>query len=150
MTTVLAGRIYPTCQVLATVCDAKGVHDELAIARLTNFVKEAGFAKLVYKSDQENAITAMVEAAIRQAGRAGVPEEPETFNSGLYQAVGELSAVGSSASNGRAERTVQAVEDLLRTLKSALESRIQSRIDSKHPIMRWLVEHTASILNRFQ
>ena len=100
MATVLAGRIYPTCQVLATVCDAKGVQDEMAIARLTTFVKETGFAKLVYKSDQENAITAMIEAAIRHAGRTGVPEDEETFDPGLYQAVAEVSAVGSSASNG--------------------------------------------------
>ena len=77
------------------------------------------------------------------------PESDEAFASGVSQAVAEFSAVGESASNGRAERTVQAVEDLLRTLKSALEARIKTRIPAEHAIMRWLVEHVATILNRY-
>jgi hypothetical protein len=39
MATVLAGRLYPSMAVVATVCDAKGVEDEKAIKRLTQFVK---------------------------------------------------------------------------------------------------------------
>ena len=148
MATVLAGRLYPSMAVLATVCDTKGPKDERALARLTTFIKESGYPRLVYKSDQERAIAAMIEEALRQAGRTGVPEDPDTFESGLSQAICEHSAVGESASNGRAERTVQAVEDLLRTLKSALEARIKIRIASTHPVMRWMVEHVASILNR--
>ena len=148
MDTILAGRLYPSKAVLATVCSNKG-NDELAIARLTSFIKEAGIPKLVYKSDQEHAITFMIEEALRRSGRSGIPEEPDTFNSGLQQAVAEFSAVGESASNGKAERTVQAVEDMVRTLKSALESRIKSRIGTGTAIMKWLVEHVATILNRY-
>ena len=147
MDTILAGRLYPSKAVLATVCSNKG-NDELAIARLTSFIKEAGIPKLVYKSDQEHAITFMIEEALRRSGRSGIPEEPDTFNSGLQQAVAEFSAVGESASNGKAERTVQAVEDMVRTLKSALESRIKSRMGTGTAIMKWLVEHVATIFNR--
>jgi hypothetical protein len=41
------------------------------------------------------------------------------------------------------------VEDLLRTLKSALEARLKVRIPASHPVTRWLVEHVATILNRY-
>ena len=51
MATVLAGRLYPSNAVFATVCDAKGTEDTHAVARLTNFIKESGVPKLVYKSD---------------------------------------------------------------------------------------------------
>ena len=61
----------------------------------------------------------------------------------------EQSPVGESASNGKAERRVQVVEDLLRTLKAALQGRLKAKIPMAHPIMKWLIEHTASILNRF-
>ena len=149
MTTILAGRLYPSNAVFATVCDAKGTEDEKAILRLSQFIKDSGVPKLVYKSDQERAIAKMTEEALRRAGRNGQPENPDTFDSGLEQAVSEHSAIGESASNGRAERTVQAVEDLLRTLKSALEARIKARIPVDHPILRWMVEHVASILNRY-
>ena len=149
MATILAGRLYPSMSVIATVVDSKGLQDERTIARLTQFIRDSGVPQLVYKSDQEPAITGMIEHALRRSGRTGRPEDAETFESGLTQAIGENSAVGESASNGRAERTIQAVEDLLRTLKSALETRLKAKLESGHPVMRWLVEHVASILNRY-
>ena len=67
---------------------------------------------------------------------------------GEFVPVPELSAVGASASNGRAERAVQAVEDLVRTLKAALESRLEWRIPCEHPVVRWMVEHAADVMNK--
>ena len=64
-------------------------------------------------------------------------------------AVPEVSAVGESQSNGIAERTVQSFEDDLRTLKSAFEERIGARLASTHPVLKWLVEHAASLRTRF-
>ena len=81
MTTVLAGRLYPSNAVFATVCDTKGTEDVSAVSRLTNFIKASGVPKLVYKSDQENSITKMTEEALRRSGRTGVPEDPDTFDS---------------------------------------------------------------------
>ena len=63
-------------------------------------------------------------------------------------AVPEASPVGSSASNGRAERTVQAIEDQLRTLKAALESHIGVQLPCTHPVVRWLVHHCADVMNK--
>ena len=82
----------------------------------------------------------MIEETLRRTGRSG------TFES--FEAVPEASAVGESASNGRAERAIQAIEDKHRTLKIALESRIATRIPSTHPVLKWLVEHSATVLNR--
>ena len=42
MATVLAGRLYPSMAVLATVVDAKGLQDATATARLTQFIRESG------------------------------------------------------------------------------------------------------------
>lgn len=60
----------------------------------------------------------------------------------------EYSAVGESASNGKAKRAVQAFGELLRTLKSALEARIKTELLVDHPVTKWLIEHTANILTR--
>ena len=84
----------------------------------------------------------MVDDALRRTGTSGVFES--------YESMPEYSAVGASPSNGRAERAAQTFEDQLQTLKSAIESRTNSRIPSDHPVMRWLVEHSASLLNRFK
>ena len=37
----------------------------------------------------------------------------------------------------------------MRTYKAALESRPQKRIPSHHPVIRWLVEHTTTVLNKY-
>ena len=138
--TVMVGRLYPSRAMFATACDTKGAEDE-AVGRLATFFNESGLPKLVYKTDQEHSLKSAIGEALRRTGKSG------TFEA--FEAVPENSAVGKSASNGRAERAVQAVEDLLRTLKSALEARLQSKIPVSHPVMRWLIEHTANVLTRY-
>ena len=138
--TCLVGKLYPQKAIFASACDMKGADDEV-VGRLAQFIKSTGISKLVYKSDQEPAIRTALEEALRRIGRTGECEPVE--------AVPESSAVGESASNGRAERAIQSFEDLLRTMKSALETRIQQKVPVSLPVMRWLVEHVASVLNRY-
>ena len=138
--TCLVGRLYPSKAMFASSCDQKGAEDEV-VSRLSQFFKASGVTKLVYKTDQESALRVTIEEALRRIGRAGEHE-------GL-EAIPEMSAVGESASNGRAERAVQSFEDLLRTLKSALEDRIRRKIHVKHPVLKWLIEHVASIFTRY-
>ena len=56
---------------------------------------------------------------------------------------------GESQSNGLAERAKGIFEDHYRTLKSAFEQRLKRRIPTSHPVIAWLAEHTAWVLNRF-
>ena len=86
--TVLVVRLYPAKAILATVCPAKGVDDHV-ISRVTKFISDSGYLKLIYRSDQEPALRAMLEEAFRKASEAR-----------LEQAVPEASAVGESQSNG--------------------------------------------------
>ena len=66
-----------------------------------------------------------------------------------HVAAPEVSHPGESQSNGLAERSVGEFVDQLRTLKTALESRLKARLSSSHPVTHWLVEHTAYVLNKF-
>ena len=63
-------------------------------------------------------------------------------------AVPEHSHVGESQSNGASERAVQLVEDLARTLKSALEERIGWTIPATHALMQWLLRHASYLLTK--
>ena len=123
--------------MMAIVVDRKGLSQSV-INRLAKFVKDSGYLQIAYKSDQEASIRAMLEAAVLQAGREG-----------LQQATPEASAVGESQSNGAAESAVGQLEDLTRTYKAALEDGISQRIPSDHPVIAWLVEHAASVYNRY-
>ena len=112
--TLLVGKLYPFRKVFCCVVDSKGT-DPHAVTRLVEFLRDAGVHKFTYKCDQESSLNAMMDVAtremniqrymdeaIRRSGRAGtfVPlTDPEN------------SAVGSSASNGRAERTVRGASE---------------------------------------
>ena len=127
--TILVARLYPSRAMLATVVDAKGP-DEHAVSRLAKFLKDSGYAKVVYRSDQERSIVKLFEETFKASCREGTP----LHNSVLTQMVPEASAVGESQSNGKDENAVQKFEDLLRTYKSALETHLDCSIPVDHPI----------------
>ncbi len=62
----------------------------------------------------------------------------------------EGSPIGSSQSNGVAERAVRSVEEQVRVLRSGLEERIGTSIPEGHCIWAWLVEHAGVLLSRFK
>ena len=64
-------------------------------------------------------------------------------------AVPELTHPGESQSNGLAERSVRTVEEQVRTRLAATEANIKTKIPSEHPLLAWLLEHSAYTLNKF-
>ena len=155
--TLLVGRLYPTRTIFACSLDMKG-RDPVAIAKLGDFIKANGLTKIVCKCDQERALNALnqsvvqdmlipnlVEEAAQKVGRCCASAEDDD----VRIAVPENSAVGESQSNGKAERAIQTVENKVRTVKHAFESRIGARIPSTHPVMHWIAIHCADILNKY-
>jgi len=59
------------------------------------------------------------------------------------------SPVGDSRANGIAERAVQSIVGLVRTLKNALEYRTGLKFQCDHPVVPWLVEHASDVYNKF-
>ena len=76
-------------------------------------------------------------------------QEQEQPTQSPTAAVPEESAPGESQSNGAAERAIQSIEDQLRTMKHALETRLGAKIPCSHPIMRWMLEHAATLLTNY-
>ena len=97
--TVLVARLYPSRAMLATVVTAKGPEPN-AVARLAKFLRDSGYAKVIYRSDQERSIISLFEETFKASSREGTP----LHNSILTQMVPEASAVGESQSNGKAEK----------------------------------------------
>ena len=62
----------------------------------------------------------------------------------------EESPKKSSGSNGIVERAIQVCEGQIRSMKSQLDDRYMVRIAVEHPILTWLCEHTAYLLNRLE
>ena len=87
------------------------------------------------KTDQEPAMIAF-QARIRQARKD--------------KTIPTNSPVGDHQANGRAEKGVQAFQNMARRMKSALESHIGSRLPHRHPVLMWLIEWVGGAHNRFK
>ena len=124
--------------VMASVVPVKGSSHEFPAKRIVAFIRELGLEgqDLVLRSDQEPAL----QDLLAEVGKRRTPAK--TFY--------EVSPVGSSASNGVAERGVHTVEGQVRVLKDALEMRLETQILSNHNILAWLVEFAGTVVNRYE
>ena len=91
--------------------------------------------RIIIKNDQEPAIKDLKAELARQRKAATASEE---------------SRVGDSNSNATIEVAVQEVENMVRTLRSSLESRVKSKIPLDHPIVTWMIRHAAANITRFK
>ena len=151
--TVLVLKLYPYKLVFSCLVSGKG-YDPLVVARLCRFIMECGLVHFAYRSDREPAIVSLIQDACAMAGRNGVniraveDEAPEPDVEKAHVAVPEHSHPGESQSNGMAERAIREVMDEVRTLKMSLEQRVKGHLANDHPVMAWLIEHAAYLLNR--
>ena len=133
--TMLVGKLYCSHNAFAAICDKKGPEDPV-VPRLAEFLHSSGVTHLVYKSDQEFSLRATIEKSLEKLQKTGEALGGDDF----LQLVPEKSAVGESPSNGKAERAVQSVEDMVRTYLHALEHRLKIKMPTDHPVMRWMVD----------
>ena len=122
----------------AVVVPAKGSTGRYAARMVLDFIQECGDKDrdVIVKSDQEPAIKALVnDICMARTGAKTIMEN---------------SPVGSKGSNGIVERTVQMVEQYLRTMKSQLDARYMVDINIKHPVITWMCEYSMFLLNRLE
>ena len=109
--------------------------------RVMAFMKEIGceFGDLVVKSDQEEALVPIISdvGKLRAANGGG-------------KFIIENSPVGASQSNGVVERGIQSIAGQVRVLLDAAEARWKVIIPSNHPVMCYVVEYAAFLMNRFE
>ena len=126
--TVLAGRERVTGNYLATAVPTKGTV-LFSTDRVLDWVDECGDRAnaIIVKNDQENSIQHLV---------ADVTQRRQGDSRVLF----DESPVGSSQSNGLAERAVQDIEGQLTVLILDLEDKLGFQVDAKAPIMLFLPE----------
>ena len=109
--------------------------------RIMAFLKEIGceFGDLLAKSEQEPAVISIV----KEVGRVRSVQGGGRF-------VVENSPVGSHASNGVVERAVQSVAAQARVMLDALEAKWKVEVPYCHPVLCFLIEYAAFLLNRFE
>ena len=134
---VLVMRDRETRMLSAHAVPLKGAVVEWTAQQVVRDLERLGHhGRLVVRSDQEAALRSLVSEVARLRGDAvTIPEH---------------SAVGDSQGNGFIERAVRTVEEMVRTLKLDLETRISQKLNITHKVILWLVEHAVDLVNKLQ
>ena len=123
----------------AHVIPQKGIDaDHYAVDVLMKDIAWLGYTSLSLRSDNEPAILALLKHAVTEA-RYTVKE--------LEQILEEHPNTYDSAGNGQIEATVKQFTGILRTNKIALEQEINLKVPLQSPLLAWLVEYAAFIVN---
>ena len=134
--TVLVGKERDGKAFMAETVPHKGGVGRFAADKCVQFMEECGDKEyvVIVKTDQETAIQVFVSDIVdnRTEGRT----------------IQEQSPVGSSGSNGMAERAVQEMEGLIRAILLSLEERLGMKLDARERIIAFIPTYAAYLANR--
>ena len=125
-----------TRMIFAHVVPRKGFADEHGAAEMIRDIEKLGYSDIILKCDGEAALKTIQEV-VRHRRENG-------------KTILENSPVGDSRANGAAERAVQSVSEQVRVIRRGLEQRLGLKLSCKHPVLSWLVEHSADLISKYQ
>ena len=128
-------RCYQSKNIFGHVIPCKGVDEDLFTVKLVvQAVAWMGHVRVIMKSDNEASLLAMVNRALLSI---------KCDVQGIEAATTEQSQAYDSQSNGGTELGVKILRGHFRTLKLCLEARIGRSVPVDHPVITWLLEHSA-------
>ncbi len=113
-----------------TTLPKKGVEHPYAEKWLAVQIENCGYAKALWRSDQEPAILALRKRSKALCQTQLIPED---------------SPVHDSKSNGAIEAANGVVEGLIRVHKDQLDMMYDKTFSSDHPIISWLIQHAGNL-----
>ena len=108
--------------------------DGYIVEQLKQDVLWLGHAKVVIRSDNQPALVQVVQTTLAALKMAGVTS-----------AIEEGSVPYDPQTNGAAENAVRLLKGTLKANLLGLDWQIQARVPVDHPIVTWLVSHSASV-----
>lgn len=102
----------------------KGTADAWVTRRIVRDVEDAGLSHIISKTDGEPSIVALQRAVQASRSAKTVPRNPPAYD---------------PQANGPCEKAVQDVTGQLRCMHLALQARLGIEIDTRLPIVKWMV-----------
>jgi len=114
-----------------------GASAEHAVGQVLRDLRKMGhYGQVKVKMDQESSLTDLFKAVARERGNA--------------RTVITHAVRSDSMGNGQAEKAVQSIEEMIRTLMIDLESRCGEKLSVEDGFFPWLVEHACDLLNKYK
>ena len=136
VTKVLVARDMRSKSVFAHAVVAKGSdEDGFAVQCLVGDIAWLGYSRIILNSDSKPAIVRLLKDALKALRVEGIE-----------QACEEHPPPYDPQANGGIEVGVKLVKGQFRTMCSALEAKVGYKIPVAHPIIAWLVSHSANVV----
>ena len=121
----------------AHVLDSKGASAEHAVKQVLRDVRKMGhYGDMKVRMDQESSLSDLFRAVAKERGSA--------------RTVLTHAARSDSKGNGQAEKAVQSIEEMVRTLFIDLQQRCGEELSVHDSFFLWLIEHACDLFNRFK
>ena len=116
------------------VVDSKGARAEHDLGQVLRDLRQMGhYGSLRVRTDQESSIADLFKAMAKERG-----DSPTAL---------ETAARSDFKGNGEAEKAVQTIEEMVRTLMIDLEDRCGEKLSVTESFFPWLLEHACDLLN---
>ena len=128
-------RDYMSKAVFAWTVPQKGIDPEgFVVDRVVEAVKWLGYSNVLLKSDNEPAVVKVLKEAL------------SILHIDLDSMKEEHPVPYDSQSNGGTENGIRNIRGVFRSARSCLEDRFKKRFPVNHPVMSWLLSHTANLM----
>ena len=117
------------------IVNEKGVGDGWILSKLMEDIDNLGYTELILKGGGEPALVQVMNEVKRQRPHKTILEHPPAYD---------------PMSDGAVEKAVDQFMCQFRAIKTGLERRIGQRVETHEPVLTWIAEHAAMMLNRYQ
>lgn len=108
--------------------------NEYAVKRVTqDLQKILGYAKFVFRSDQEPVLKQLKEAVTRQCMQGEKTK--------VTQIIAEESLAGESQSNGEIDDEIKQIQGQFRTIRAHTEANYKAKLPETHNSLPWMIRH---------
>ena len=116
---------------------AKGASADHVVRQVLRDLRKMGhYGDLKVRMDQESSLSDLFRAVAKERGSS--------------RSVITHAARSDSKGNGQAEKAVQSIEEIVRTLFLDLEQRCGEKLSVHDSFFPWLLEHACDLLNRYK
>ena len=118
---------------MAVAVPTKATHQEYMSNCLKSFILESGRTDGILQSNNEPTLKAILQTAAVKIGNMSVRTTPSY----------------SSNSQGSVERYHRTLFGQVKALREHIQQAYNIQINNRHPLLQWIVRHSAWVLNRY-
>ena len=149
MTAIIVLKDSKSKQVWSRIVNKKGSQAEGLTDYVASIIRDLGYPKLKFRSDQEASMKDVQAHVIQEYQKIMKGVSDDVASKVSSTVIPEHSGVGDSQGNGDIEEAVQRTQKQIRAIKGQIEKKTNRKVEAGDPIWHWIVENAGTMIRRF-